>query len=324
MKILYTEAWPVHLKMTTPYTIAYESVDATTNVFLKIETSKGIVGYGCAAPDKSVTGETHQSVLTAYKDTIEPILKNADPLRIAWILHKLSPALNEQPAALAMVDMALYDILAKHAQLPLYLLLGGFRHHIKTSITIGIEPMDTTLEQARRFIGQGFTALKIKGGKDVDADIEKIIKLREVVGSRIELRFDANQGYSEAEAIRFVEQTRPAKVEILEQPTPRHQYDMLKRVAKGVSIPVMADESLMNLKDAFRLARKDLVDMINIKLMKTGGIFEALKINAVANAAGLEAMVGCMDEAALAISAACTLPWPGPMWPTRIWTGTWI
>jgi L-alanine-DL-glutamate epimerase-like enolase superfamily enzyme len=174
---------------------------------------------------------------------------------------------------------------------------------MKTSITIGIMPVKETVQKAAAFVQKGFKSLKIKGGSDVESDIERIIKVREAVGEKIEIRFDANQGYTVEQSLKFCESTRAAKVEILEQPTPRGEPDLLSRVTKGVSIPVMADESLMGLLDAFRLARGDLVDMVNIKLMKCGGISVALHINGVARAASLEVMVGCMDEAALSIAA---------------------
>ena len=286
-----------------PYTIAYETVDSATNVFMRIQTDGGISGYGCAAPDEKVTRETPDGVLDACERVVSPLLKGSDPLRISRLLEKMVPVLKGNPSCLAMVDMALYDILGKRANLPLYTILGGYRTHMITSITIGIQPIEKAIEIARHHVQDGFKALKIKGGNDVDEDIEKILKIRDVVGGRIGLRFDANQGYSETEAVRFVEMTRRADVELLEQPTPRLLHDVLGRITEEVHIPVMADESLMNLKDAFKLARRKLVDMINIKLMKVGGIHEAVRINAVAKAAGLEVMVGCMDESALAIAA---------------------
>jgi L-alanine-DL-glutamate epimerase-like enolase superfamily enzyme len=303
MRVTKVNAWPVILPLDEPYTIAYETVSETTNIFLRLETNQGITGYGCAAPDRAVTGETPKSVLEFCKTRIEPALLRTDPLRSALQLSRLRPDLQDHPSAMAMVDMALHDILGKFAGLPLYKILGGFRDRIKTSVTVGILPVSETVSRSRDRVNQGFKALKIKGGRNVEEDIERIMKVRQAVGSKIELRFDANQGYSVEESLRFVKAIRTAGVELIEQPTPRGQPDLLGRVTDGIPLPVMADESLMSLRDAFRLARRDLVDMVNIKLMKVGGIAEAVQINAVANAANLEAMVGCMDEAALGISA---------------------
>jgi len=303
MRIKHVEAWPVNMRLAEPYTIAYETIESATNILLRIETSTGLCGCGCAAPDLQVTGETPDSVLMAMNDIIIPNLTNSDPLRLVMLLERLKDLVPNNPSALAAIDMALFDLLGKTAGLPLWKLLGGFRSSIKTSVTIGIMPLVETIEKAQEWIKKGFKSLKIKGGANVDSDIERIMKVRETIGPAIEMRFDANQGYSVEQSIRFVEATRQAKLELIEQPTAKGEPDLLGRVTSEVHIPVMADESLMNLRDAFRLAKRDLMDMVNVKLMKVGGISEALQINAVARAAGLEVMVGCMDEAALGIAA---------------------
>ncbi|MGD9079329.1 MAG: dipeptide epimerase [Desulfobacterales bacterium] len=303
MKISGLEIWPVEMQLAEPYTIAYERVDSTTNIFLRLETNTGIIGYGCAAPDKQVTGETPETVINISNDVIKPVLNRSDPLRLALITEKLASILPEHPSAVAMVDMALHDILGKVSGLPAYKLLGGFRTRMKTCVTIGIEPLAETVARAREWVKEGFRSLKIKGGRNVEEDIEKILKVRENIGKKIELRFDANQGYTEEEALHFVGATRSARLELIEQPTNRADFDLLGKITDVVPIPVMADESIMNLRDVFRLARKELVDMVNIKLMKVGGIAEAMRINAVARAAKLEVMVGCMDESALGIAA---------------------
>ncbi|UCG51042.1 MAG: dipeptide epimerase [Candidatus Latescibacterota bacterium] len=302
MKITQIEAWPHTMKLAEPYTIAYETVQSTTNVFLRVETNTDITGYGCAAPDLEVTGETSESVLRAV-EYATPLLLGADPLRIARLIERLKTRLKGQPAAIAAIDMAIHDILGKSAGLPLWKLLGGYRRSFKTSVTIGILPPAETVESARRWVAEGFTALKIKGGRDVEEDIDRVHRVRQTVGQRVQLRFDANQGYSVEETLQFVEATKSIRLELIEQPTSVGKPDSLGLVTRKVPLPVMADESLMSLRDAFRLARRGLVDMVNVKLMKVGGIYEALLINGVARSAGLEVMVGCMDEATLAIAA---------------------
>ena len=303
MKIKHLEAWPVTMRLSEPYTISYETIESTTNVFLRLETEQGVVGYGCAAPDLQITGETPESVLRTINDIISPSIKGSDALRPAMLLERLDPLLKSNPSALAAVDMALHDILGKVSSLPIWKLLGGFRDRIRTCVTIGILPEPETLARAKDWLSQGFRSLKIKGGINVDSDIQRVLKVREAVGPEIELRFDANQGFTVEQALKFVKETRNAHLELIEQPTPKTELDQLGKVTGSAHIPVMADESLMTLRDAFRLARRKLADMVNIKLMKVGGIAEALQINSVARAAGLEVMVGCMDESALSIAA---------------------
>ncbi len=303
MRITRIDARPVSMELGEPYTIAYEMVESITNVFIRIGTDSGITGCGCAAPDREITGESHESVLKAIDEIITPYLEGKDPLRYALHLERLKTRIKDQPSALAAVDMALYDILGKFCSLPLWKLLGGFRRSIKTSITIGILPVGETVRKAQEYLSEGFTSLKLKGGLDVEGDIEKVRMVRNTVGKGIELRFDANQGYTFEEAVRFVAETLHYAVELIEQPVPKKEIESLRRVSRRVPIPVMADESIMSLRDVFRLARGDFVDMVNIKLMKAGGINEALMIDAVARSAGLEVMVGCMDEAALGIAA---------------------
>jgi len=303
MRIRRVEAWPVAMPLLEPYTIAYETVSAVTNVFVRVETDRRLVGYGCAAPDLAVTGETSDGALREFRDVVDPALRGSDALRHTRLMERLRDPLQKSPSVLAAVDMALYDLLGKAASLPVWKLLGGFRDRIRTSVTIGILPPELTVERARHWTGQGFRSLKLKGGRDAAGDVERVLAVRAAVGEHVELRFDANQGFTVEQTLQFVEGARAAKLEIIEQPTPRGEPDLLGRVTQQVPLPIMADESLVTLRDAFRLARRDLADMVNIKLMKVGGIAEARQIAAVARAAELEVMVGCMDEAALAIAA---------------------
>jgi L-alanine-DL-glutamate epimerase-like enolase superfamily enzyme len=303
MRIRRVEAWSERFELSEPYTIAYETVEHATNVFLCITTDIGPVGYGCAAPDEVVTGETAAGALRAIREIVEPAICGLDPLRAAFVMDRIQEPLADHPSVRAAVDMALHDILGKRAGLPLWKVLGGFRERIRTSITIGVLPVGETVERTDQWHRQGFRCFKIKGGIDVDADVERLLRVREKLGRGVELRFDANQGFTVEQTVDLLTRAKSARLQLIEQPTPKANPELMAKISRRVEIPVMADESLMSLRDAFRLAKNDLVDMVNVKLMKVGGIAEALHVNAVSRAAGYEVMVGCMDESGLAIAA---------------------
>ncbi|QBA63653.1 mandelate racemase/muconate lactonizing enzyme family protein [Muriicola soli] len=302
MKIIRVSFERLDLSLSVPYTIAYETVSHTSNFILKLETDTSLVGYGCAAPDLEVTGESAETVEKSIQQHVLPLLHGNSPLMYNRIIDELKQLCPENSSVLAMVDMALLDLMSKKADLPLYQFLGGYRKSFATSITIGIMGLQQTLSLAKEFTAKGFTILKIKGGLNLEEDIAKMIKLREEFPGII-LRFDGNQGYNVEQSVAFVKATEKVGIQIFEQPTKTKGDQQLGEVTHAVGIPVMADESLKTLDDAFRLAQKEQIDMINIKLMKVGGILEGMHINSVAKSAGLEAMVGCLDECALGISA---------------------
>ena len=168
MKITHISYERLDLKLSEPYTIAYETIIKTTNFILKVETDSAIVGYGCAAPDVPVTSETPAQVEEAINNIIIPFLKRKNPFTYALLVAEMKALLGTKSSALAMVDMALHDLIAKKADVPLYQFLGGYRNNIPTSITIGILGLEDTLKRAKEYIDQGFFFLKIKGGSNMD------------------------------------------------------------------------------------------------------------------------------------------------------------
>ncbi|MFD0796778.1 mandelate racemase/muconate lactonizing enzyme family protein [Maribacter chungangensis] len=292
----------IDLKLAVPYTIAYETIDRTTNFILKIETNGKWVGYGCAAPDPVVTGEAPKDVERAIENEITDYLIGKNPFTYALLLMELKQRLGKRASSLAMVDLALFDLISKKAEVPLYKFLGGYRTSIPTSITIGILSLEETMKHAKEYVYQGFSILKIKGGSDLEEDVAKMNALHSMYPN-VTWRFDGNQGYSVSDSISFIKETEAIDLEMLEQPTIVGAEEHLGQVTNKVTTPVMADESLKTLADAFRLAQHKRINMVNIKLQKVGGIMVGMHINSVAKSANLQAMVGCIDECGLGIAA---------------------
>jgi L-alanine-DL-glutamate epimerase-like enolase superfamily enzyme len=303
LRVIRMEVVPVRLALAEPYEIAYSRYAHADNALVRIVTDGPHVGLGCAAPELDVTGEDLAATVAALRDVAEPALRGVDPIAHAAVRESVRAGLRHAPAARAAVDMALYDLLGKQLGIPVYRLLGGYRRSFPTSVTLGIAPLGETVASARRRVAQGFGALKIKGGQDAEVDAKVLCAVREAVGPGIELRFDANQGYTVAQAQRFVRLVRGVGIELLEQPTSVEQPRLLRQVTESVAVHVMADESLLSVRDAIGLAHGEQVDLVNVKLMKVGGIEPAITVDAIARAAGIGTMVGCMDECALGIAA---------------------
>jgi o-succinylbenzoate synthase len=303
MKIVQAEAIPVQLQLKEPFVIANETIEVADNIFIRLETETGIVGWGCSTPD-AVTSETKETVLKNFNVAKKHVV-GCDPTRTNLVNFALDNDLLGNPSLKAGVNMALYDVVGKMAGMPLFRLLGGFREKIATSVTIGLSSTDLMVKRAKQIVSEGFKFIKIKCGINVDDDIVNILAIRQAVGSVVKLRLDANEGYSVEDALRLVKtlEKNDAAIEMLEQPTKASYLYSLKDVAHQCSVPIMADETALTLRDSVKLVKLEIADMINIKLMKIGGVTNAIKANVLAELADVPVMVGCMNESMAAMSA---------------------
>lgn len=304
IRVRSVEAIPITFRLEEGYRIAGRSIATADNIILKVDTSDGRTGFGCAAPAEDVTGETTAAALHALHDRIIPLLRESDAADIDGIARRAATAAPDAPAARAAADIALHHLLGLRAGAPLARVLGMSRDRLPTSITLGIAEHAATLEAAGRQVAAGFRILKVKIGEDWQADARLVRMLRQGLGPGIVLRADANRGYTEEAARRFLEALEPGDLELLEQPTPATDLAALARLAEASEVPIMADETVLTAADAQRVAETRAADLVNIKLMKSGGLGEARAIAGVARGAGMGAMVGCMDESRIGIAAA--------------------
>ena len=306
MNVQQIKTYSVRLRYHEPFRIAPSTSFESRNVIVGITTDSEIAGIGESSPSKRVTNETPQTVIKAL-DKIAPHLIGMNPLRIEQIVEEMDHTVAENPSAKAAIDIALHDIMGKTAETPLFKLLGGFRETVLTDLTLSIKNPEEMAKDAVGAVGRGFKALKVKVGIDPEGDLERVREIRAAVGSDIAIRIDANQGWTASQAIEILKKLERFDIEFAEQPIIADDIKGLAEIRKNSSIPVMADESVHSPEDALNLIRQDAVDLINIKLMKSGGIHKARKIAVVAEAAKVSCMIGCMGESTLGITAGVQL-----------------
>jgi L-Ala-D/L-Glu epimerase len=291
--MLHIDAKPIDLKLTTPFRISRGLQNTAPNVIVQI-THNGYTGYGEAAPDEYY-GEMQETVL-ACMSTFAGNLGD-DPFLIEDLMSHLDHLIRLNPAAKAAVDMALYDLVGKMLNVPVYKLLGlNPAHTPHTSFTLGI---DTPTNMAKKaLLALDYPIFKVKVGTKNDVAI--IEAIREVTSATI--RVDANTAWTPKEAIKTINALAPYNIEFVEQPIVPHDLAGLKLIRDNVPVPIIADESCVTIEDIPRLA--ECVDGVNLKLMKNNGITNVLKMIHVARAHNLRVMIGCMIESSLAITAA--------------------
>lgn len=309
MKIIDVKLEHISVPLKKPFKTALRTVNSVEDVVVKIITDTGNIGYGEAPPTAVITGDTTGSIVYAIEEFIKKNIVGMEVDNFEELMLRVNQSMIKNTSAKAAVDIALYDLYGQLYKAPLYKLLGGYRKEIITDITISVNSPLEMAKDSLEAIKLGYNTLKIKVGKDSNLDIERLKAVRKTVGADIKLRIDANQGWRPKEAVQILKKIEDLAldIELVEQPVAAHDIEGLKFVTDNVYIPVMADESVFSPKDALAIMQKRAADIVNIKLMKTGGIYNALKICSMAEIYGIECMIGCMLEAKISVTAAAHL-----------------
>ncbi len=309
MKITEIRLAKISVPLRVPFKTALRTVNSVEDVIVEIHTDSGLVGYGEAPPTGAITGDTTGAIVGALRDHIIPNLVGQEIDEFEPLMKRLQKSVVHNTSAKAAADIALYDLYGQMLGAPVYKLLGASRKQITTDITISVNPPEEMARDALVALERGYDTLKIKVGIDPTLDVARLAAVRNAVGPYIRLRIDANQAWTPKQAVKLLNQMqdRGLDIELVEQPVAGRDFEGLKYVTERSYVPVMADESVFSAEDAMKIMQMGAADLVNIKLMKCGGLYNALKIASAAEVYGVECMIGCMLEAKVSVNAAVHL-----------------
>lgn len=309
MRITELRLGTLSIPLKKPFKTALRSTDTVTTNIVALVTDTGDVGYGEAPPTAAITGDTDGSITCILTTRIAPALIGRDVSELQDAVSAVAHSAVGNTSAKAAADIALHDLWGKLCGQPLYRLWGGTKRTFTTDYTISLNTPEEMVRDAAEAVRDGYDALKIKVGIDSRLDMERIGAVRRAVGPEVLLRVDANQGWTPKEAIRAIRymEDEGLDIELVEQPVACHDIEGLKRVTDAVETAILADESVYSPRDALRLISLRAADMLNIKLMKSGGLSGALTICGMAESAGMECMIGAMMESKVSVTAAAHL-----------------
>lgn len=305
MKITSISIGKLQIPLIRPFITAVRRTEYVEDIVVMLQTDCGKIGYGSGAATPAITGDSQDSMISAIKNILAPKLIGRDIEELNQLLHITETALQKNSSAKAAIDIALHDLFAQKCQLPLYKFLGGHNNTISSCITISVKAVDDMVNDALALVNDGFNVIKIKVGLNPSEDITRVSAIRSALGNDIQLLVDANQGWDVKSALSVINALEKYNLNIglIEQPVKATDITNLKHIRDNVSSFIMADEACFSPADALNIAINNAADGINIKLMKSGGIYNANAIYHIAKSANLRLMVGCMLESPIGVAA---------------------
>ena len=326
MKITRTKVFNVGLKLKKPLRVAKMLREKSSNTIVKIETDEGIEGYGEATFAHFFAGETQDSVSSVVNKFLTPALVGSDPTNILSLVDKMNSAIVGNPFAKAAVETALWDIKGKTLEVPVYSLLGGWRRKsIPVNHSISYGTPEEMAEQALEHIANGFRTLKVYCGRETpESDLERIRQIRKAVGDKINLYVEVNQRWSFKTAMELLPMLEELGILFIEQPISAYLRNEIRILRERSSIPIALDESIFSPEDVALAKQEGMADIVNIYVLKSGGILTAKRALDVSETVGLDAFIGSFNELSISSIAGahlsatiCNLAYPcylvGPM-----------
>ncbi len=308
MRITSVNVTPIWMAMEHPYIIATSAMAANPVDIVTVETDEGLTGYGEALPAYEFTGETLWTVEDVICEYLAPMVTGRDPFELERITADFEQLVGNQ-AAKAGLELALWDLQGKALGRPLVDLLGGrTRDAVPLIHAFGYDEPEALAAKARARAADGVTVFKVKVGDAPERDAARVAAVREAVGPAAQIKCDANTGWrTPRRAVAAIRLLEPYGVEFVEEPIRRDDLEGCRWVRERVDVPIALDESVRGPREALAAVEAGACDIINVKLMKSGGILNALKVNAIAEAAGVALHVGGMGEVAGACAAMIAL-----------------
>ena len=307
LKITSIELYQSKIKLKEPFIISLGPLTHAENVIVIIRANEDITGTGECSPFMAINGESMETGMVVGR-YLATALKGKDPLDIEACHQIMNRVIYANSSIKSAFDIALYDIAAQHAALPLYAFLGGSNNKtLITDYTVSLDKAEKMAADAAKIKANGFQMVKVKLGGTKEDDIERIRQIRETIGYELPLRIDANQGWHTTDAIETLKALEPYNIQHCEEPIPRWNFMELPMIRKQSPIKLMADESCCDEHDAKRLLDLEACDYFNVKLGKSSGIFRAEKIIKIAEAQNINIQLGGFLESRLAFTAAAHL-----------------
>ena len=307
MKITAVHVDTLELAMEEPFVSASSALAIGPCDVVWVETDEGLIGIGEACPAYEFTDDTLWTVQDVIGEYLGPAVIGKDPFQLEAITHCWERELYTvgNQAARAGLEMALWDLQGKALGRPLYDLLGGrTRDGLTEVIAWGWDEPDTLAAKTRAMRAEGITVFKIKVGDLPERDEQRVAAVREAAGAQARITVDANQGWWDAKTVvRAIKLLEPYDIEFVEQPVRMDDLEAARWVRDRVDVPIALDESVRGPREALAAVKAGACDIVVVKLMKTGGILNALKVNAIAEAAGATIMMGNMGESSLGLAA---------------------